>query len=96
MESTNELFRNRRDIRREGKTLAMERLNFKNGARLGDLDMGSEKGLTIRKVRRIVEKRVNQNYWKNRSVRDNGNQSRYSNQHHVSNHMRNLYGRACA
>lgn len=46
------------------RTIAEEKLNFKDGAELGSLSIGIEDGATKRMVRRIVEKRVCKEYWK--------------------------------
>ena len=71
--------------------LAEERLSFMEGKRLCDVDIFIESNSTVRKVRRIIEKRVCQEYWRTRSdKRDNGDRQRM--RHHVSNHFKNLYG----
>lgn len=71
--------------------LAEERLSFMDGKRLCDVDFFIESNSTVRKVRRIIEKRVCQEYWRTRSdKRDNGDRQRM--RHHVSNHFKNLYG----
>lgn len=46
------------------RSIAEEKLNFKDGAELGSLSIGIEDGATKRMVRRIVEKRVCKEYWK--------------------------------
>ena len=56
------------------RSIAKEKLNFKNGAELGSLSIGIEDGATKCMVRRIVEKRVCKEYWKlqkSRTVVDN-------------------------
>ena len=52
-------------IRRQSRSLSEERLCFRNGERMGDILIGIENGKTHRKVRRIIEKRVCQDYWNN-------------------------------
>lgn len=46
------------------RAIAEEKLNFKDGAELGSLSISIEDGTTKRMVRRIVEKRVSKDYWK--------------------------------
>ena len=46
------------------RSIAEEQLAFKDGAELGSLSIGIEDGATKRMVRRIVEKRVCKEYWK--------------------------------
>ena len=56
------------------RSIAEERLSFKNGVELGTLSIEIEDGETKRKVRRIVEKRVCKEYWKtkkNSAILDN-------------------------
>ena len=53
-------------IRRQSRSLSEERLAFRNGERLGDVSISIESGKTLRMVRRIVEKRVCQDYWNQR------------------------------
>ena len=50
------------------------------------------KNQTRKKVRRIVEKRVCQGYWKQAGSKYSDNHSRYRTRHHVSNHLKNIYG----
>lgn len=52
------------------RSIAEERLIFKDGVPLGSLPITVEDGQTKRIVRRIVEKRVCQEYWKNRKDSD--------------------------
>ena len=79
-------------IRRQSRSLSEERLAFRNGERLGDVSISIESGKTLRKVRRIVEKRVCQDYWnQGKSGRDTAG-NRYSMKRRVSNHLRNIYG----
>jgi hypothetical protein len=78
-------------IKNQSKRISEEKLNFKNGIALGDVDIFIDGGRTRSKVRRIVEKRVAQGYWKSaRSPK--GNLDRYRTRRHVSNHLKNIYG----
>lgn len=78
-------------IKKQSDMLSDERLSFMDGLRLGDVDIRIESNATVRKVRRIMEKRICQEYWRNRlGHRDNGD--RQAMRHHLSNHMRNIYG----
>ena len=51
-------------IKNQTRKISSERLNFKDGVALGDVDIFIDGGKTRKKVRRIVEKRVCQGYWK--------------------------------
>ena len=79
-------------IRRQSRSLSEERLAFRNGERLGDVSISIESGKTLRKVRRIVEKRVCHDYWNQRDSGRNTARNRYAMKHRVSNHLRNIYG----
>ncbi len=79
-------------IKRQSQALANERLEFMNGKRLGDLDIAIEGGATLRKVRRIIEKRVSQKYWKQGYPNDITNYSRHTTRRHLTNQMKNIYG----
>ena len=79
-------------IKRQSYALAEERLGSMNGKRLGDLDIAVEGGATIRKVRRILEKRVSQKYWKSAFPKDYTNYSRHTTKWHLTNQMKNIYG----
>lgn len=80
-------------IRRRSAALADEKLGFLDGVRLGDLSIAIEDGATTRKVRRIMEKRIAQDYWKGaRAAHSRGNKSRYETKHHLSNHFKNIFG----
>lgn len=79
-------------IKRQSQALAEERLSFMNGKRLGDLDITIEDGATLRKVRRIIEKRVNQKYWQQGYSDDVTNYSRHTTRRHLTNQMKNIYG----
>lgn len=81
----------KKEIKRQSKKLSEEKLLFKGGIALGEVDVFIDGGKTRSMVRRIVEKRVAQGYWKTvKSV--NGNRDRYRTRHHVSNHLKNIYG----
>lgn len=90
-----------RFIKSQTAAYAEERISFKNGKRLGDIYIHDNK--TCRKVRRILEKRVAQDYWKNaRKSSGRSNRGRYETRHYLANQFQNLYGnpvsmlRACA
>ena len=51
-------------IKNQTRRISDERLNFKGGIALGDVDIFIDGGKTRNKVRRIVEKRVSQDYWR--------------------------------
>ena len=55
-------------IKSRSAALAEERLSFLGGERLGDLSISIECNATCRKVRRIMEKRVAQEFWRNASA----------------------------
>lgn len=83
----------KRFIKKQSSAIAEERLGFLDGKRLGDLSIGIEDNATCRKIRRIMEKRVAQNFWRNASYgKKQGNGARYETRHHVSNHFRNIFG----
>jgi hypothetical protein len=90
-------------ILRKTRAIAGERLAFRGGERLGDISIAIEDGATVRKVRRIVEKRVAQDCWRNLSSsrrmlgRERGSEmgrTRYAVTHNTYNTFRNIYGRA--
>ena len=85
-------YKDMRDIRRQSRSLSEERLAFRDGERLGDISIGIEGGQTLRKVRRIIEKRVCQDYWNQRESGRSTARNRYAMKHRVSNHLRNIYG----
>lgn len=75
------------------KSISEERLDFKGGTQLGSLPIAIESGSTKRKVRRILEKRVNQEYWshvRNGAITDN--RHRASSKKYVSNVTRKIFG----
>lgn len=75
------------------KVLSDERLAFLDGERLGDLDILGEDPAVCRKVRRILEKRVCQQFWRNASrAKRYGNRSRFETKHILSNQFRNIFG----
>ena len=80
-------------IKNQTQNLADERLAFRDGERLGDVSILIEDNATCRKIRRIMEKRVCQAFWKNASKGMRaGNRARYETRHQVSNHFKNIYG----
>lgn len=77
-------------IRSKTRAISAERLSFKGGRRLGDLSIGIEDNATLRKVRRIVEKRVSQDYFRNHPhVRGN---ARHATKRIAYNTFKNIYG----
>ena len=80
-------------IKNQVRTLSGERLLFLDGERLGDLDLLGEDPAVCRKVRRIMEKRVSQQFWRNASsAKRAGNRARFETRHQLSNHYRNIFG----
>ena len=79
-------------IKNQTRKISSERLNFKDGVALGEVDIFIDGAKTRNKVRRIVEKRVCQGYWKQAGGKYSDNHSRYRTRHHVSNHLKNIYG----
>lgn len=88
------LYSEKKYIRNQSIIIAEERLSFMGGERLGDLSIGIQDNATCRKIRRIMEKRVAQNFWRT-AYRDkkHGNAIRYEIRHQVSNHFKNIYGK---
>ncbi len=87
------LLREKRFIRNQVNALACERLGFLDGGRLGDLDLMGEDPAVCRKVRRIMEKRVSQMFWRNAfHCQKAGNGARFETRHRLSNHYNNLFG----
>ena len=78
-------------IKNQSKRISEEKLNFKDGLALGDVDIFIDGGKTRNMIRRIIEKRVSQYYW-NTSGRSKGNMDRCNIRHHVSNQFKNIYG----
>ena len=90
---TRTLHKDSKYIKRMSDAISAERLQFKDGKSLGDLNLLIEDATTVRKVRRIVEKRVCQSYWVHRPTRDcGGNYSRYATKRRVANQLKNIYG----
>lgn len=79
-------------IKRQSHYLSRERLAFRNGERLGEIAIGIESGKTLRMVRRIIEKRVCQDYWNNGRAGEGTARDRYRMKRRVSNQLRNIYG----
>ena len=78
-------------IKNQSKKISEERLNFKDGVTLGEVDIFIDGGKTRSLVRRIIEKRVAQDYWKTAGRRQD-NYGRYKTRHHMSNQLKNIYG----
>jgi len=78
-------------IRNKTNALARERLSFLDGKRLDEVSIFIEDKATIRRVRRIVEKRVSQDFYKAHPHRKDN--ARYEVRHHSSNAFKNIYGR---
>ena len=91
MKAKKTLYRNQKNIMNQTMNLSDERLVFLGGKRLGDVDIHIEDNACVRKVRRIMEKRISQEYWRNREY-SNGNGDRQTMRHHLSNHLKNIYG----
>lgn len=86
-------FSENRYIKGQSRKLADEKLKFMDGSRLGDLSIGIEDNATCRKVRRIMEKRVAQEFWKNSSrAKKVGNRPRFEMRHQLTNHFLNIFG----
>lgn len=80
-----------RYIKGRTRKISGENLSFKGGKRLGDLNLRYENGDTIRKVRRIIEKRVCQDFYKcHQHVKCN---AKHKTMHNVSCTIRNIFGR---
>lgn len=84
---------NKRKNHSVSRSISEERLDFKGGIQLGDLSIAIESGSTKRKVRRILEKRVNQDYWSHvRNGQVRGNRHRASSKKYVSSVTRKIFG----
>ena len=101
MKGTNEMNRMKRNlyhsetsyIRNQSRKLSEERLGFMDGIRLSEVDIFIEDNATVRQVRRIMEKRISQQYWNNHSPRQSrGNRARHDMKSHLANHMKNIFG----
>ena len=73
-------------------TLSDLRLDFLGGKRLADVDIFIESNATVRKVRRIMEKRICQRYWEKHDGTFNGNRDRQRMRRRLTNHMIDIYG----
>ena len=79
-------------IKNRTDAYASQRMNFKNGRRLGDIHIHDK--ATCKKVRRILEKRVAQDYWKSALASSAfTNRGRYETRRHLANQFQNIYGR---
>lgn len=82
-----------RFIKGQTSKIANERLKFMDGSRLGDISIGIEDNATCRKVRRIMEKRVAQSFWKTSPKHKTvGNRPRFETRHQVTNQFKNIFG----
>ena len=75
------------------RKLACEQLAFMDGKRLGDVSIGIEDNANCRKIRRIIEKREAQSFWRTTcEAKQFGNGARYHTRRNVSNQFKNLFG----
>ena len=75
------------------RSIAEEKLAFKDGAELGSLSIGIEDGATKRMVRRIVEKRVCKEYWMQQKRSEvSGNKHRAATKKYVSRVTQKIFG----
>lgn len=75
------------------RSIAEEKLVFKDGAELGSLSIGIEDGATKRMVRRIVEKRVCKEYWKlQKKSGDKSNKHRAATKKYISRVTQKIFG----
>ena len=75
------------------RSIAEEKLAFKDGAELGSLSIGIEDGATKRMVRRIVEKRVCKEYWKlQKKTGDKSNKHRAATKKYISRVTQKIFG----
>ena len=81
----------KKHIKNQTRKISSEKLNFKEGVALGEVDSFIDGGKTRNKVRRIVEKRISQDYWKTVGRHD-GNRARYTTRRRVSCSLKNIYG----
>lgn len=86
-------FAETRYIKNQSRSLAHERLDFLDGEKLGDVSIRIEDNATCRKIRRIMEKRIAQSFWRcPRHSQTKGNCARYETRHQVTNHFKNIFG----
>ena len=84
---------NRQKMFNLSRSIAEERLSFRDGTELGSLSIAIEDGYTKRKIRRIVEKRVNQDYWNHvNDSRTFDNKHRAASKKYVSKVTRKIFG----
>lgn len=84
-------YKNRKYIKRMSQGIANERLKFMDDIPLGDVSIRIEDGKTVRKVRRIIEKRVCQNWYKQKSNKHVSNLDRSGTKRWVTNQFKNIY-----
>lgn len=91
-QTSNQLLCESRYIKGRTTAYASQRINFKNGRRLGEIYIHDN--ATYKKVRRILEKRVAQDYWKSALASSAfTNRGRYETRRHLANQFQNIYGR---
>lgn len=81
----------RKHVWKQSLALSGEKLSFLDGRRLGEVDIRIENNATIRKVRRIMEKRICQNYWLTHSG-GRGNGDRQLMRQRMTGTMKKIYG----
>lgn len=87
----NHLFCETRYINNRTASYASQRMNFKHGQQLGDIYIHDTS--TCKKVRRILEKRVAQDYWKSARTKSRfTNRGRFETRHFLANQFQNIYG----
>ena len=91
MTDTNFQYSQLKTIKNLSRDLSEERIKFMDNVPLSDISIRIEDGKTVRKIRRIMEKRVCQNYWKSRSGSSRSNFSRSSTKHWLTNQFKNIY-----
>lgn len=90
MNSDNKIFCETSYIKGRTLKICNEPLSFKGGKKLGDIDIFYEDSETIRKVRRIIEKRVCQDFYRcHHHVKGN---AKHRTRHNVSCTIRNIFG----
>lgn len=77
-------------IKTKTNALGRERLAFLDGKRLDEVSIFIEDKATLRRVRRIVEKRVSQDFYKVHPRRRDS--ARYELKHQSANAFKNIYG----
>ena len=81
----------RKHVWKQSRALSGERLSFLDGRRLGDVDIRIESNAIVRKLRRIMEKRICQDYWRVHSG-NKGNGDRQLMRQRMTISMKKIYG----